>query len=328
MIWMCIALAFMVNVAHESRARADGGILFVGKVEPREREVIRATIVDTARRFGWTVTEKTFNEKDNEEVLACLRIDRPYVCARRVLKANDIDRLAVVDVGVTRGSDGKPLVVVTQQVIVPGAEVAFIGRRTCEQCDEAGLRHHVATLTTKLIEDAATGSHKTMLQVTSDPPGAWITLDGANAGSTNATIPTHPGKHTVMLRAPGYETEVRDVDAAEGRVAQVNVTMRRHHDTRRGGGGRGVLPWLLVGGGVGLVVGGGALVALAEDPVPGVPQSPTLRTTTTRGVVGIAAGVAVGGVGAYLLLRPKKRTSIPTVSIDRHGATVGWCRAF
>jgi hypothetical protein len=94
-------------------AHAEGSILFVGKVAPREREVIRATIEATATPLGWTFGERRFADADSAAILACLQIDRPGTCVGRILQQNGVQQLAVVQVASERGEDGRPQLVVT-----------------------------------------------------------------------------------------------------------------------------------------------------------------------------------------------------------------------
>lgn len=314
-------------------AQAEGSILFVGKVAPREHDVIRATIEATATPLGWTFGERRFADADSAAILACLQIDRPGTCVGRILQQNGVQQLAVVQVATERGEDGRPQLVVTQQVVVPGADVVFINRRTCEQCDDASLRHHVAAMTTKLLQDAASGSSTTFLAIRSTPTGAWITLDGDTAGATDATIATYPGKHTIMLRAAGYDTVVRDVDAAEGKTTDIALTLRANGAPAGAiadrPGGRARWPWLVLGAGGAAVLTGAVLVALDEDLPPATePQSRRYFDSATPGVAIGVAGLVVVGAGTYLLLRSPAPTAGPRVSLSPDHAAVGWAGVF
>ncbi|MBA2541149.1 MAG: PEGA domain-containing protein [Deltaproteobacteria bacterium] len=247
------------------------------------------------------------------------------------MQANKIDKLSVVEVGSERPRNGKaPDVIVTQQVVAPGAAAVFIQRRTCEQCDDDTLRQHVTAMTKKLLEDAASGTSKTILTIKSSPPGAWITLDGDTAGATDSTLATFPGKHTVMLRATGYETEVRDVTAVEGQATELAVTMRptpgtRPTDPKLPGVTRrsSVLPWVVAGAGVASLIAGGILIAIDQDPDPS-PDGPfEIRNTAPAGVGIAIAGVLAVGIGGYLAYR-STRSSRPTAALTPSSASVGW----
>ena len=313
-------------------AQAEGSILFVGKVAPRERDVIRATIEATATPLGWTFGERRFADADSAAILACLQIDRPGTCVGRILQQNGVQQLAVVQVATERGEDGRPQLVVTQPVVVPGADVVFINRRTCEQCDDASLRHHVAAMTTKLLQDAASGSSTTFLAIRSTPTGAWITLDGDTAGATDATIATYPGKHTVMLRAAGHDPVVRDVDAAEGKTTELALTLRASGEpagpTTDHPAARSRLPWLVLGAGGAAVLTGAVLFAVDEDlPAPD-PQPRRYDDYAPAGIVIGAVGLGAIGVGTYLLLRTPVPAAGPRVSVSPDHAAVGWAGVF
>jgi len=325
---LAMTLAFAVAwLGLESASRADGAILFVGKIEPRDRAVIKSAIEDTAKQLGWSFTERVFPTNERDDILACLQLDRPTTCIDHILQATNIDKLSVVQVGRDTRS---PDVIVTQQVVAPGASAVFIQRRTCEQCDADTLRQHVTAMTKKLLEDAASGSSKTTLSIKSSPPGAWITLDGDSAGATNSTMATFPGKHTVMLRATGYETEVRDVTAVDGKTTDLVVTLRltkplaRAHDPIDPDSSR-VLPWLVIGAGAAAVLTGGILLAIDQDPDPSPNGSFEIRDTAAVGVGVLVAGAAVVGIGGYLLVRSTRpKSSRPTAALSAGAVSVGW----
>lgn len=71
---------------------------------------------------------------------------------------------------------------------------------------------------------AATGS----LLVESRPPGARVTIDGKEAGATPLTVASiTPGRHTVLIAAPGWAPVTSTVDVKAGARARVAVTLER-----------------------------------------------------------------------------------------------------
>ena len=96
---------------------------------------------------------------------------------------------------------------------------------------------------------------------------------------------------------------------------------------------------LLVAGGVGLVIAGGLLVAIDEDPVTARSQEVprTYRDSATLGVVTTAVGVSALGVGIWLWLRQPspppssaaaRRMSRPLVGVHDDQVVLGWAGSF
>jgi TonB family protein len=64
------------------------------------------------------------------------------------------------------------------------------------------------------------------LRVTSDPPGALITVDGARVGATPLeTIPVTPGRHEVRVEMKGYRPQVTSVHARAGRKESIHARL-------------------------------------------------------------------------------------------------------
>jgi hypothetical protein len=79
------------------------------------------------------------------------------------------------------------------------------------------------------------------LRVESEPPGATISLDGAESGVTPTELEPAAGTHRIELRADGYVPYQLDVEIREGIASHVNVSLRPETEEAapaRGGGGR------------------------------------------------------------------------------------------
>jgi hypothetical protein len=71
-------------------------------------------------------------------------------------------------------------------------------------------------------------NHIAWAQVTSDPAGAEIFVDGTSTGSvTPARIQLPSGTHAVTLKLNGYLTAKRIVSATEGGTNTINESLRR-----------------------------------------------------------------------------------------------------
>ncbi len=54
------------------------------------------------------------------------------------------------------------------------------------------------------------------VQLTSDPAGAEIAIDGSYVGSTTSTVNLKPGTHSIKMTMPGYAPWVRSIEAEGG----------------------------------------------------------------------------------------------------------------
>ena len=333
-------------VAREARARADGAVLVVGKVAPKQRAAIAEAIVAAAREDGWALAAPALSPQDAAKLAACMSKEKGNVraCAAPRLKDGG-DKLVFVDVHATNMDFN-----VTMYGFAAATDAEAKAEHFCNVCSDAELRQGVADATRKVMRDLVVRGGRTKITIESTPDGAWITLDGSPAGSTNEQKATYPGKHTVMLRKDGYVTATRDVEVEEGQTVVVKVPLERaKHDDATAPMGpvapvgpvepsvvtaarpSALGPKLLIGAGVVMILGGAVLVAVDEDPSLVGEQPPYIYDTTPHGVAAILAGAAAVGVGAYLWARASRAsqpTSSPTIGARSGGVTVGWAGSF
>jgi hypothetical protein len=65
------------------------------------------------------------------------------------------------------------------------------------------------------------------LEVSSDPPGAEVRIDGERAGTTRLKKALAVGRHDVEVSLPGYETARQDSEVREGDLVRVVVPLRK-----------------------------------------------------------------------------------------------------
>lgn len=104
------------------------------------------------------------------------------------------------------------------QLIDPAnGNVLASSKESCEICgiaDAGGLiSAAAATLRTKL---EALASGPASLDLTSEPAGAIVTIDGEVAGTTPLDMPVVPGKKVIRITADGYIAIEREVTFVEG----------------------------------------------------------------------------------------------------------------
>jgi hypothetical protein len=89
------------------------------------------------------------------------------------------------------------------------------------------VKENVQTpLNTKLSERF--NNHIAWAQVTSDPPGAEVFVDGKSSGRfTPARVEIPAGTHTMTLKLIGFQPAKRIVSATEGGTVPVNETLRK-----------------------------------------------------------------------------------------------------
>jgi hypothetical protein len=65
----------------------------------------------------------------------------------------------------------------------------------------------------------------TRILVQCEMPNARISVDGAEPGASPLIREVTPGKHQIVVRAPGYRDSQRQVDAVQGELVPVTVTL-------------------------------------------------------------------------------------------------------
>jgi hypothetical protein len=315
-------------VGSVSRAHADGAVLVVGTVSPRDRDVIVDTIKGEGSALSLRFSAPAGRDAADASV-ACLRDKTPWSCVAPVIRGKD--QLVIVEVDSEHGG-GAPMTIVTAHLLISGDEAESFASRNCAMCNEDALKRTVGDLSRDLLQRAAARSGRTKLAIRSRPDRAQIVLDGRPAGATDTTLATYPGKHTIELQAPGYAAATREVIAVDG--STVDVAIPLPPEARRPGPGdpgspdahprSRLLPGLAIGAGAAAIVAGGLLIAFDQDPSP---SQRYYHNTAPYGVASLAAGVVVAGAGIYLWLRPRASSAAAVAPVPG-GAAIGWAGRF
>lgn len=154
-----------------------------------------------------------------------------------------------------------------------------------------------------------------IVNVTSDPPGATVIVDGETAGVTPMALTLSPGSHEIRLEKSGRIDAHTEVVAASGvedsiQLALAEVPVEDRPRMRKAG-------WASLGTGIGLSVGAGVLLALHHQPVKGRCDDPSAIDTeglcrwrynsVPLGTAVLAVGVAGVVTGAVLVGLSKKQ---------------------
>ncbi|MDI3282537.1 PEGA domain-containing protein [Polyangium sp. 15x6] len=97
------------------------------------------------------------------------------------------------------------------------------GRRADVVAALGELESIAASLEQKNIEASAS---KARLLITTQTPGAVITIDGTERTTVPVIEAIAPGKHAVVVSAPGFVGETREIVAVEGAILPVEINLR------------------------------------------------------------------------------------------------------
>jgi hypothetical protein len=188
---------------------------------------------------------------------------------------------------------------------------------------------------------------KADVKVTSDPPGAKVTIDGQPAGETPLKTQLDIGGHTVVVAKDGYDSEERaitldtaglDVEVAlkaTGGELPVAVVTAPPAEPVEHTGSYAPWGWGLTLGGA-LASGAGAFLIALDGEVTcndgrGRSECPNVYDTKVPGMIALGGGAAAIGVGITLLILDPGGVPVTpetTVQPTAGGAIFNWGRAF
>lgn len=193
----------------------------------------------------------------------------------------------------------------------------------------------------------------TRIVVSSPAAGAWATLDGGDKRALPLVLETTPGKHTLVVTAPGYGPQSRDVEIPEHAVTALDVALEETPATLELTGPKGArvaidgkdeatLPLsqpIAIGSGehnVRVTLGGHEPYeqTIDVDRAASVKMDADLRSTGQRkaakwlihgGVASLGVGLVTGGIAIGYLVDASSRKS----DIDAGGVVCreGTCEA-
>jgi hypothetical protein len=327
------ATAAVLGWAMPARAE-NGAVVVYGDAKPHDREVVASELVQQLRASSWAVASSPLPQREGDAIVAaCIPLDRPWPCVAAKIGNASYDRVVVVKV--ENDKTAKDLVL-TGQIVLAGDFVPSADRGWCQQCTDATLVTTTGDLTRLMLQHATERNPGATLAIHTVPAGAVITLDGQMIGSTDKTVTTTAGSHTILLQRSGYRNEDRTVVTENGKTATIEATLTpvdggavvtpqphpppEHH---------WVVPALVTGvGAIALV--GGAIVSFDQDP-PKTFTQPQYLYSGPAIAVSVVGGLAVA-TGLYLWLfrhpHASATASVPAVAPAPGGAVLGWFRTF
>lgn len=352
---MRVATVFLFVVALCSSALAEPGALIVaGKSRPRDQETATRAIGDVLRTAGWTLPDKPFSKADSASIVHCFREPAATECVLRV--ARGVKRVAFISI------DPDPNTAtglqITARLVIANVASVMTATEYCDHCTDDSVASSAVAATKSVLDRLSVEGGRTVLAVHSEPQGARFSVDGALVGATDTSVDVTPGPHLVLLELDGYESASRNVEATDGKTANVSVTLRKldghdvsttapnthsavssnasttttpatqqpteHHSI--------ALPIALVTIGGAAVIGGAVLLVM-NDPsttaVYGQEQRQFYRDTLLPGALMLGGGAVIGAVGGYLWWKYTSSSSSPGVSLlPERGAVMSWSGSF
>lgn len=201
----------------------------------------------------------------------------------------------------------------------------------CDACDLVGVNHRAEQAIARLLKRAAQPSDLARLELSSDPAGATIEIDGLAMGTTPRTLELSPGRHQFLIKL-GRRAQRRAVVLRAGQTRRLRVAFES--DAARGT--LRWLPWVLTGSALASAGAGAALwIKGKDDPVPGNGGSEAAGATDyrTAGIVLVGVGAALGIAAAVTFyLRPgegdAERANTALLIPLTEGAMVGYAGRF
>lgn len=336
--WL-VAWAIAAWLAQPRSAHAERDVLVIGggATERGPLTTVRGAVENTLRKAGWSWPARPPTQKEADSLLKCEDSRSPWTCippAISGLRAADIQRVFVMAV---ESRTGPPMIVLTARIIVATSPPVFVvGQRFCEHCSAGQLVQASEELTRQLFTDLAARTAQTTIDVTSDPAGADVRLDGSLAGQTPTRLVAAAGKHLVTVHKPGFVYEVRTIQVEPGETILVEFALHTAPlataapapppavTTAPESRSFRAVPAAAIATGIGLVVFGG--IALDLGQLGGPDDRYRYTRATPVGVASLVLGLGAIGTGLYLWRGPDGAALFGAA--DRHGSLVVWSGRF
>jgi hypothetical protein len=316
---------FLLVALMASTSTADRAVTVVGNSKGKELETVVAAAREAAERASWTVVPQQLPPERVTEVIRCSTGSESR-CIGQLLDDVGADRLIALRLADEKYHD-QPVRVVYGTILRRGGDVLASSQRYCEGCRDDLLADHVRSLVTDLVRNARSKVNPATLVVRSIPSKARVKIDGETAGPTDLEIPIAAGVHTLEIALKDYRTYIQEITVRDGQRLPIEIKLvpldgvqhdgdRDNNSTHRPKQRGRIAPWLVVGGGAALAIGGAILIATDEDAVQHGTVVPSYRDTGTGGAVLAAAGaITVAGGVVWLVKARKKPTTVPAIAL-------------
>lgn len=353
---LCAFAIAVVSLALPPMAGAQdkpGAVLVAGNVRASDSALIKRTAGVVLAGAGWQIKDPTVSAKAATAAVQCTTLP----CVNSAVGDKTLARVVTIHAEFDSKSFLVKLTGTLLDAQASGAPPT--AQRFCERCSDDTLTIAVQELTRELVNQAAVYDGRTVLDITSDPPGAAVLVDGNLAGTTNGKIALTPGTHLIRIELSGYEASTHTVVGIEGKTAIISASLKKSGaptttSTTLPTGTQSnpaansstapalvgnppigpaaepsrktslLVPGLLIGGGA-LILGQGIATVIAGSDDEG---THVYESATTIGAVECVVGTAAISAGVYLLLRRAKHAPRSTVAIGKSSFAVGYQVSF
>src|SRR4051812_32488814 len=125
-----LVLAFQL-ASSRTGAIAGGTVMVVGKVSPRDRDIIIDSIKAAGTTLSWRFSAPAFPRDAVDASVACLNDKTPWSCLSSTIRGNE--QMVIVEVDSDHAA-GAPLIILTAHVLASGIESESTASRYCELC--------------------------------------------------------------------------------------------------------------------------------------------------------------------------------------------------
>jgi hypothetical protein len=314
-----------------------------GDAAPQLRDQLDKSLAGGLFKAGWEVVTRTQVARKLEsspELVGCTTT----TCLEEIGEMVGTSRFVRVRVSATGAA-------YTVEIELLAADVATgpIARmdKSCAPCTFDEANEMMSNAAAQLREGAG---DKVMVQVSSEPAGAVIELDGKALGVAPLEIEMLPGDHVFRAKLAGRADALVTASVSRQPSGDAQIVALTLPDAPVGaveppapGGGPGhgdepaprggpyrVWKWVAVGGGVAALVAGLWLIGVDGDGIdcPARGECPYTRDTALSGTLLTVAGVGLGGVATWMFLTDKPPESSVTARPVAGGAMLYFRRTF
>ncbi|HET6614103.1 MAG TPA: PEGA domain-containing protein [Kofleriaceae bacterium] len=311
------------GIAHAGSGDRTVAILEIalsGDAAPELRNQIVASVADGLRDGGIDVIsrDKVRAALDEAPDLAgCTST----TCLSRLGEMVGTERFVRGDVRATGAA-----YTVTLELLDASGEPSVIGQVTdaCTVCTMTDLSRRIRGAAEKL---ASGGGSSAPVEITSQPTGATLTIDGQPAGATPYFGDLSAGEHAIGATLPGYRaaTESLAIRAGETEPQKLALELSREPSAQKDAFDYGTWKWVTGAGAVAAMATGIILVKMDGDGTCDLSgpqrQCEDLRSTMAPGIVSIGAGLGLGVLSGWMFYRDREQTATVAVGPEAGGAS-------
>lgn len=203
---------------------------------------------------------------------------------------------------------------------------------SCEVCTISELGAVITKASKKLLLTKKLEVYT--VRFSTNPSGARITIDGANAGSAPLNTELSPGLHAVSASLAGRSTASSNINVKSSEDIQpfalaLAPEVQAQVEGKKGPD-YGLLKWGAVVGSGGLLVFGGILISQDGDPTDSDKRG-SKKNTLWPGIGSVSGGVLLGAAAGWMFWREHKaedKTKGLSININNGGASAAFHTRF